>query len=84
MPKSNNPILLYNGVNIAPDTDPRYNFIFHPRSGRNDLAIGRVGPDDGGSFECLQLTTATQKVTFQLVVLGIFVSSYYLLLSASP
>jgi len=69
---SNNPILLYNGVNTAPGTDPRYDFVFHPKSGRNDLAINRVRLEDGGSFECLQLNTAAHKVTFQLSVLGTF------------
>jgi len=70
MPTSNYPILLYNGVNIQTTIDPRYDFVFHPKSGRNDLIIHQVRQDDSGSFECLQLTTAEQKVTFQLVVLG--------------
>ena len=70
VPKSNNPVLLYNGVNIPTAIDPRYDFIFHPKSGRNDFIIDQVRQDDGGSFECLELTTATQTVTFQLVVLG--------------
>jgi len=70
MPKSNYPILLYNGVNIPAGIDPRYDFIFHPKSGRNDLIIDQVREDDGGSYDCLELTTAAQRATFQLVVLG--------------
>lgn len=69
MPNSNNPILLYNGFNIPPSIDPRYDFIFHPKSGQNDLTIDQIRQDDSGSFECLELTTS-QKATFQLVVLG--------------
>jgi len=71
MPGSKNPILLYNGINIPASVDPRYDFIFHPKSGKNDLKIDHIRQDDSGSFECLELTTAAQRVTFQLVVLGI-------------
>jgi len=87
MPTSNYPILLYNGVNIQTTIDPRYDFVFHPKSGRNDLIIRRVRQDDGGSFECLELTTAAQKVTFQLVVLGMSLVAFigfYLIMRLYP
>jgi len=70
MSQSNNPTLLYNGINVPASIDPRYHFRHHAKSGLNYLIINHIRPSDSGSFECLELTTGAQRVMFQLVVLG--------------
>lgn len=64
---SKNPIRVYNGVKVI---SARYALTSNPWTGQSQLVVRQAERDDGGQYECREMHSAFNTLTFELHVIG--------------